>query len=311
MRGLVAYDDESLSDESLVSDVRAFILPCFISVSLFARFPFSFGQGSKLNTSTTAPPDQPQRSTNTLAPSLKAGVIIRRHAPVKPRPRARLPEDEAGPSTPSAANPASQEFFVQSQPDSESSPEINRIRELLRPPPIPGTVDWEIPPEPETPCDEAIKTKIASFLHLKRDQQNPRHFNDSLMSNRAFRNPHLYAKLVEFVDVDERATNFPERIWNPMDVKEEWFADRIADAQKVRSEATATSQSSSKRSHIDFASTSAPKPPSVPNHARPIQADGNSSRFQPYTLPSRGAGASGERFLGGGYGQGRGKSRWG
>lgn len=47
------------------------------------------------------------------------------------------------------------------------------------------------------------------------------------MSNRSFRNPHLYAKLVEFVDVDERATNFPRDLWNPNDAQEEWFADNI------------------------------------------------------------------------------------
>lgn len=47
------------------------------------------------------------------------------------------------------------------------------------------------------------------------------------MSNRSFRNPHLYAKLVEFVDVDERTSNFPKEIWDPYDVKEEWYAEKI------------------------------------------------------------------------------------
>lgn len=47
------------------------------------------------------------------------------------------------------------------------------------------------------------------------------------MSNRSFRNPHLYAKLVEFVDVNESATNFSKVTWDPTDVKEEWFYDRI------------------------------------------------------------------------------------
>jgi len=56
---------------------------------------------------------------------------------------------------------------------------------------------------------------------------NPKHFNDSLMSNRSFRNPHLYTKLVEFVDVDERSTNFPGDMWDPNDVKKDWFADQI------------------------------------------------------------------------------------
>lgn len=47
------------------------------------------------------------------------------------------------------------------------------------------------------------------------------------MSNRSFRNPHLYATLVGFVDVDERTTNFPTNTWDPNDVEPEWFADRI------------------------------------------------------------------------------------
>jgi hypothetical protein len=74
---------------------------------------------------------------------------------------------------------------------------------------------------------KTLQAKLAQFNALKRDPHNPKHFNDSLMSNRSFRNPHLYAKLVEFVDVDERTTNFPLDIWNPEDVHEEWFADRI------------------------------------------------------------------------------------
>ena len=32
---------------------------------------------------------------------------------------------------------------------------------------------------------------------------------------------------VEFVDVDECTTNFPKDIWDPWDVDEAWYADRI------------------------------------------------------------------------------------
>lgn len=73
----------------------------------------------------------------------------------------------------------------------------------------------------------SVKAKVAQFLALKRDPVNPRHFNDSLMSNRSFRNPHLYATLVDFVDVDERTSNFPTGIWKPNDVEPGWFADQI------------------------------------------------------------------------------------
>lgn len=45
-------------------------------------------------------------------------------------------------------------------------------------------------------------------MSLKTSPTAPKHFNDSLMSNRSFRNPHLYHQLVEFVDVDEGCSNF-------------------------------------------------------------------------------------------------------
>ena len=38
---------------------------------------------------------------------------------------------------------------------------------------------------------------------------------------------HLYAKLVEFVDIEERTSNFPKDIWDPENVLEAWYADRI------------------------------------------------------------------------------------
>jgi len=142
-----------------------------------------------------------------------------------------------------------------------------KIRDLLRPPPIPGVLDWGIPAVATEPCDPAIEAKLAQFHALKRDQDQPKHFNDSLMSNRSFRNPHLYAKLVEFVDVDERTTNFPKELWDPRDVQEDWFADRIAAHQKARSEQQESAQSSNKRSRIDFASstTSVPQRPDANN----------------------------------------------
>jgi len=160
--------------------------------------------------------------------------------------------------------------------DSSEDDELARIRELLRPPPIPGVVDWGIPAESTAPCDPAIEAKVAQFLALKRDPENPRHFNDSLMSNRSFRNPHLYATLVEFVNVDERTTNFPTSIWDPNDVEPEWYADRIAALQKARAEQASAAQS--KRSQIAFTSAKAPLPPTQDR-----TGDRRKGRFHPYS----------------------------
>ncbi|KZS87681.1 HCNGP-domain-containing protein [Sistotremastrum niveocremeum HHB9708] len=84
--------------------------------------------------------------------------------------------------------------------------------------------DLLLPPSPETRNLE-LEEKLAQFRVLKVTQG--KHFNDSLMENRSFRNPHLYAKLVEFVDVDETATNFPAELWNPHNNRPEDYGDQI------------------------------------------------------------------------------------
>lgn len=116
------------------------------------------------------------------------------------------------------------------------------------------------------------QAKVLQFHRLKREQS--RHFNDSLMKSKAFRNPHIYAKLVEFVDINETSTNFPKDIWDPFDLRDEWYAARIgelhgilavdlarpnttiisAERQKERSEKLTDSQAAGKRTAIAFES---------------------------------------------------------
>lgn len=178
----------------------------------------------------------------------KSQIIIKRPAMQrKSHPRAHLSEDIIEPATtaaiPEPSSNASQEASS-SQTTHDPENDLSLVRSILRPSPLAGLDDWGIPPEVTGPCDPAIEvcyypsasqrwylrvlqTKLAQFHALKDDSSNPKHFNDSLMSNRSFRNPHLYAKLVEFVDVDERITNFPKDVWDPDDLDEEWFADRI------------------------------------------------------------------------------------
>lgn len=196
-------------------------------------------------------------------------------------------DDEPGPSTVSSMPDTIPEETL---PQDNGFPvdELTRIRALLRPPPIPGVDDWGIPPEPSGQCDSDIEAKLAQFHTLKRDPANPKHFNDSLMSNRSFRNPHLYTKLVEFVDVDERTTNFPKDIWDPDDVKEEWFADRIAEYQKARSEQQSAAQGAGKRSHLEFTSAKSDssaggsKSRHRETHRDRDRAAQDKSRYQPY-----------------------------
>jgi len=130
--------------------------------------------------------------------------------------------------------------------------EMALIRQLLKPPPIDGKEEWGIPPESTEPCDPTVEAKVAQFLDLKRQGK---HFNDSLMSSHAFRNPHIYAKLVNFVEVDETGTSFPPHLWNPLDIQPMWYADKIAEQQKEHAEQVSAAQASGKRSGIAFESS--------------------------------------------------------
>ncbi|GAA5929931.1 hypothetical protein JCM3775_004466 [Rhodotorula graminis] len=112
--------------------------------------------------------------------------------------------------------------------------------------------EFGIPPVPTGPCKPSVQAKLANF-HALRLSRNL-HFNDSLHASKAFRNPRIYAKLVEFVDVDESGTGWVKEVWDPRGLGEGATAARIAVDQKARSEAKAA-QPAGSRSSIAFTSS--------------------------------------------------------
>lgn len=187
----------------------------------------------------------------------KPPLAPRHHSPeAQVNPDASLPAEPSEPIVP--CYPYEEPIAGPSHPvdlDGPDQDEITRIRRLLKPPAIKGLIDWGIPPETSEPCDPALVAKFEQFRTMK--TQKNMHFNDSLMSNRSFRNPHLYAKLVEFVDVNETTTNFPKEVWDPFDFKEEWYADNIAASQKAESErqSAAEANSATSQRNINFTSS--------------------------------------------------------
>ncbi|TFK17388.1 hypothetical protein FA15DRAFT_676093 [Coprinopsis marcescibilis] len=177
---------------------------------------------------------------------------------------------------------------IDSPTDDQSTDELAKLRALLRPPPIPGVQDWGIPAAPTHQPDPKLLEKLALFHSIKRRPANPQHFNDTLMANRDFRNPHIYANLVNWAGVsDERATNFPKELWDPHDVPPEWFADNIAEAQKRKAEKDSASQAPGKRSHINFASSSSSSHPrSGSNQDRHIADSAKKPRYAYYASNS-------------------------
>ncbi|THV02796.1 hypothetical protein K435DRAFT_962772 [Dendrothele bispora CBS 962.96] len=323
MNGLAAYDDDSDSGNESKQRVKQ-------------------GNG-QIDKKLKVVSDIEPESRRTLQPK-KSQIIIKRpqHKPkTVHHPRGHISDDissssqlEQQPVAPVTAEASSSTTHdnVASASSSRPEEELKHIRSLLVPPPIPDVIDWGIPPEPAPeecePCDPAIEAKIRQFHALKYpaafpDSSHvpaPKHFNDSLMSNRSFRNPHLYAQLVDFIGADERSTNFPKNIWDPhavLHAGDGWDAEKIAAYQKRRSEQQTQAQAAGKRTNIEFSSSSA----SSHNKDRD-KFSRDSGRHNPYSGTGRHGGSalgSGRstgightqpqsRVLGGG--RGRGLSRW-
>jgi hypothetical protein len=73
----------------------------------------------------------------------------------------------------------------------------------------------------------SLQAKLANFHHLARTRGL--HFNDSLSASKAFRNPRIYAKLVDFVDVDETGSNWDPAVWDPHGLGEHATASRLGE----------------------------------------------------------------------------------
>ncbi|KAJ3163118.1 SAP30-binding protein [Geranomyces michiganensis] len=109
--------------------------------------------------------------------------------------------------------------------DPESETPAEKLTRLLRSPP--GVV---LPPEPDGEADPAIQAKISRWLELKASGMV---FNDRLESTHAFRNPSITSKMIEYLGLDERGSNFSKEIYNPTGFPPEAYYDKIAERQRA------------------------------------------------------------------------------
>ncbi|CEH17756.1 Transcriptional regulator [Ceraceosorus bombacis] len=107
----------------------------------------------------------------------------------------------------------------------------------------------------------ATQEKLATFHGLKAQGT---HFNVSLARNRQLRNPHIFDKLVKWVDVDESGTRYPDmapNTWAATKLERramlrEGGKDRLAEMQRRQQEDREAAQALGKARSIDFASSS-------------------------------------------------------
>nr|XP_018258940.1 uncharacterized protein I303_08480 [Kwoniella dejecticola CBS 10117]OBR81098.1 hypothetical protein I303_08480 [Kwoniella dejecticola CBS 10117] len=149
-------------------------------------------------------------------------------------------------------NPASSKWG----PEFEGLNEDEILRIVTTPQEIEGLDNWGIPDEVDPgECSDTLKNKVEHFLKLK--YENGEHINTRLLSSSAFANPHIYSKLVEFVSIDERSTNFPSSGWltrrNLESLIPEYGPTSLSARQKAKEEAVKASQAVGQRRVIKFA----------------------------------------------------------
>ena len=88
-----------------------------------------------------------------------------------------------------------------------------------------------LPPEPAGCCARALQDKVASLLAKK--GRLALDLNRNLQQRKDFRNPSIYEKLVQFCDIDEFGSSYPEHLFNPHEWGDESFYQSLARAQKT------------------------------------------------------------------------------
>ncbi len=92
------------------------------------------------------------------------------------------------------------------------------------------TKDVLLPQEPSTKCSKALQTKIINLLQKR--ASSGLDLNASLKQRKDLRNPSIYEKLVQFCNLDEFGTNYPEHLYDPKEWTEESFYDNLFKDQK-------------------------------------------------------------------------------
>ncbi|OAC99695.1 hypothetical protein MUCCIDRAFT_113129 [Mucor lusitanicus CBS 277.49] len=122
-----------------------------------------------------------------------------------------------------------------------------RLMAALAAKPIPGVENWGIPDEPDTACDAERQERISHFLSLRASGHR---LNDHLQHNKAFRNPRIYTKLVEFTEVDEIGSNFDQQEFDPHGFPADMYIDGILETQRKLAEEKAAQQQN--RTSVNF-----------------------------------------------------------
>ena len=130
------------------------------------------------------------------------------------------------------------------------------------------TRDVLLPPEVVTKCSKGLQNKIVNFLQKK--SVSGVDLNSSLHQRKDLRNPSIYEKLVDFCNLDELGTNYPEHLYNPKELTDDCFYDNLFKEQ--RKEYMKKEKSKVDRTTIEFVTGTKRPPSSTTAATKPVEA---------------------------------------
>jgi hypothetical protein len=91
--------------------------------------------------------------------------------------------------------------------------------------------DSDLPPEPAGKCPSELQEKISKMF--SKIQNEGLDLNQEIQSNKAFRNPSMYEKLIDYCELNEFGTNYAPHIFDPFKWGKESFYDELAKVQDI------------------------------------------------------------------------------
>lgn len=88
----------------------------------------------------------------------------------------------------------------------------------------------QLPPEPTGRCSNTLQDKIRTLLE-KTHQENL-DLNTNIQNRKDYRNPSIYKKLLQYLNIDETGSNYPKSLFDPTCWPEESYYENLSKAQK-------------------------------------------------------------------------------
>lgn len=118
--------------------------------------------------------------------------------------------------------------------------------------PTPDTEMPQLPPEPAGRCSNKLQEKIMKLLEKKHRENLD--LNTNIQKRKDFRNPSIYQKLVEFLNINEKGSNYPKSLFDPTCWTEEPCYENLSKAQKEAYERKEKEKAKQAKTQVEFVS---------------------------------------------------------